>query len=67
MIIECEVNAVIELDQFIFIFKLRVDLEFLWMMLKRFGVAPPPLSFVLNFKVNELEGSLPLPKVIRIG
>ena len=60
MIIECEVNAVIELDQFIFIFKSRVDLEFLWMMLKRFGVAPPPLS---SAKLR----SLPLRKVIRIG
>ncbi|XP_028406805.1 uncharacterized protein LOC114529248 [Dendronephthya gigantea] len=42
--------------------KSRSDLEFLWMMLKRFGVKLPSLSSVLSFKMKGLEDSVPLKK-----
>ncbi|CAB4000285.1 Hypothetical predicted protein [Paramuricea clavata] len=42
--------------------KSRSDLEFLWMMLERFGVQLPSLSSVLSFKVDGMEDCLPLKK-----
>jgi hypothetical protein len=46
-----------------FIFKSRADLDFLWMMLDRFGVNPPLLDSVLSFKIDGVEDMLPLNKV----
>jgi hypothetical protein len=45
-------------------FKSRVDLEFLWMMLSRFGANPPSLDSVLSYKLEGLDDMLPLKKVI---
>ncbi|XP_028417046.1 uncharacterized protein LOC114541311 isoform X2 [Dendronephthya gigantea] len=42
--------------------KSRSDLEFLWMMLARFGVQLPSLSSVLAFKLPGLENSVALRK-----
>ena len=43
-----------------FVCKSRVDLEFLWMLLERFGVNPPSLDSVLSFKIDGLEEMLPV-------
>ena len=45
------------------LFKTRVELEFLWMMMRRFAVELPSLSVVLSFKINQLSEILPVRKV----
>ncbi|CAB4016525.1 Hypothetical predicted protein [Paramuricea clavata] len=47
--------------------KSRADLDFLWMMLDRFGVNPPLLDSVLSFKIDGLEDMLPLNKAYGEG
>ena len=49
---------------FVHFLKSRADLDFLWMMLDRFGVNPPSLDSVLSFKIDGLEDMLPLNKVV---